>query len=175
MNNIRYYIGEAIYKLKDRLYYYEIRAIFKPYNRIKVRNCPRTWTDRDNILFHGMFSVLCDFIERENKNWEEKIKDTESGWHETNNILNNLYVWYNSVDWDKPVPISEEFSQAMRGGTSTIQHDGYSIWEIDDEYAVNGKTYRQLSDEYNNQKIQFEELKKRNMKLLVDYYDYLWT
>lgn len=44
---------------------YEVRAIFKPYNVIKIQNLPRTWTDRDDVLFHAMFQIFIDYIERE--------------------------------------------------------------------------------------------------------------
>jgi hypothetical protein len=44
---------------------YEIRCFFFPYNVVKVKKCPRTWTDRDSLMFHAVFQILVDFIELE--------------------------------------------------------------------------------------------------------------
>lgn len=45
--------------------YYEARAVFFPYNVIKIQNLSRTWTDRPEVLFHAMFQILVDYIEIE--------------------------------------------------------------------------------------------------------------
>ena len=173
--DIKYYYYETLEFLKIKLYYYEIRAIFKPYNRIKVRNCPRTWTDQDNILFHGMFSVLCDFIERENKDWQERIKNTEDLWYKANNILNDLYVWYNSVDWNDPIPMSEDYKVALDKAVSFVQHDGFQELVLNDQCIINGKSFIDLRTEHNIKEKEFKLLKINYMKLLVDHHGYLWT
>lgn len=49
------------------LKYYKVRSWFFPYNVIKVYNIPRTWTDRSEVLFHAVFTVLVDFVETEGK------------------------------------------------------------------------------------------------------------
>lgn len=55
---------------------YEIRGFFKPYNVIKIKNLPRTWTDRDDVLFHAMFQIFNDYIELEHPfaPWEKRSK-----------------------------------------------------------------------------------------------------
>lgn len=42
-----------------------IRDLFFPNNVIKIKQLDRHWHDRDDVLFHAMFQVLCDFIEQE--------------------------------------------------------------------------------------------------------------
>lgn len=42
-----------------------IRDLFFPNNVIKIKQLDRRWHDRDEVLFHAMFQVLCDYIEQE--------------------------------------------------------------------------------------------------------------
>ena len=48
----------------DRAYYWT-RALFFPYNVVKIQKLNRTWSDRDYIMFHANFQILVDFIELE--------------------------------------------------------------------------------------------------------------
>jgi hypothetical protein len=52
---------------------YSIRTFFKPYNVIKCRDLPRSWCDRDHLMFHAMFQILVDYVELEQpfKSWNE--------------------------------------------------------------------------------------------------------
>lgn len=54
---------------------YETRCFFKPYNVVKIQALPRTWTDRDAVMFHAIFQIVVDFVELEQpfKDWD--IKD----------------------------------------------------------------------------------------------------
>lgn len=54
--------------------------IFRPY-QIKPRFLPYTWVDRDDVLVHVMFEVLCDFIEKEGEYtvWDYD-EDVEAVW-----------------------------------------------------------------------------------------------
>jgi len=53
---------------------YDVRCYFKPHNRLTLHALPRTWSDRDAIMFHAMFQILVDFVELEQpfKDWETK-------------------------------------------------------------------------------------------------------
>lgn len=42
-----------------------IRDLIFPHNVIKIKQLDRHWCDRDEVLFHAMFQVLCDFVEKE--------------------------------------------------------------------------------------------------------------
>ena len=56
--------------------YYEVRAFFFPYNIVKIKNLPRTWCDRDEVMLHAMFQILVDFVELEQPfvSWDYKFK-----------------------------------------------------------------------------------------------------
>lgn len=44
---------------------YQIKCYFFPYNKLTIHALPRTWIDRDVLMFHAMFQILVDFIELE--------------------------------------------------------------------------------------------------------------
>jgi len=53
---------------------YDIRCYFKPHNVVTVHALPRSWSDRDAIMYHAVFQILVDFVELEQpfKDWETK-------------------------------------------------------------------------------------------------------
>ena len=85
----------------SRAYY----ALFYPWNRIKVRNLSRFYTcDRDYLLFHTNFSILCDFIEKQKPKFPQSKDGYGDNWYEVGQVFNGLYKWYTSIDWKDPVP-----------------------------------------------------------------------
>jgi len=42
-----------------------IRCWLHPHNVITISRLPKTWVDRDKLMFHAMFQILVDFIELE--------------------------------------------------------------------------------------------------------------
>ena len=63
--------------------YYTVRSWFLPYNVIKIPTLPRTYQEPFDVLLHGSFQVLVDFVEEEQipfaKAWlgDEKVKTAE--------------------------------------------------------------------------------------------------
>lgn len=51
-------------KLPELWYYIKCR-LWKRYNTIKIKTLPPTWSDRDEVILHGMFQVLEDVVEKE--------------------------------------------------------------------------------------------------------------
>lgn len=53
---------------------YAVRTFFKPYNVVKCADLPRSWCDRDHLMFHAMFQILVDFVELEQpfRNYDAK-------------------------------------------------------------------------------------------------------
>lgn len=54
---------------------YKLRCIFKPHNVLTISNLPRTWIDRDEIMFHAIFQILVDFVELEQPfiSWDNRV------------------------------------------------------------------------------------------------------
>ena len=47
----------------NALYY--VRALVRPYNVVRIEQLPRTWSDRDAVMFHAVFQIIVDFVEKE--------------------------------------------------------------------------------------------------------------
>lgn len=111
---------------KFRNCYYAVKDYFRPHNVLKIRNMPKSFVDKDEKVFHCVFSVLCDFVEKEHHG-PEKYKEyidmlgvfTEEQKNEKNNEIwiehskrqaiehqkvLDLYNWYISIDWKDPIP-----------------------------------------------------------------------
>ena len=109
--------------------YYVPRSWLFPYNRLVVRNVPRTYSDPVNRLPHAMFSLLCEYVEREygpRRPFDEYVADARKSvaeyeaWKAAGNDgyppnsmyggyavavieLSDLYYWYKGINWDDPV------------------------------------------------------------------------
>jgi hypothetical protein len=78
---------------------YDIKCWFFPYNVIKIKYLPRSWCDRDQIMFHGIFQVLVDFVETEqpfcawDKKWKGKHKERHTDRKEMREYIER---WFNT-------------------------------------------------------------------------------
>lgn len=79
------YVHHPWYWLKCRLWH--------QYNTIRIETLPPTWNDRDDVLLHGAFQVLKDFVEKEDPfNWFD-ISHRKAEWLE----ISNLYTWWTII------------------------------------------------------------------------------
>ena len=55
--------------------WYQAKCFFYPFNVVKIQALPRTWIDRDDVMFHAVFQVLVDFVELENpfRAWDHPL------------------------------------------------------------------------------------------------------
>jgi len=51
--------------------YYKVRSWFLPFNVIKIKTLPATYQEPFDVLLHGSFQVLIDFVEQEQIPWVE--------------------------------------------------------------------------------------------------------
>jgi hypothetical protein len=89
------WIPEAWYLLKCWFWH--------PYNVIKVRSLPPTWMDRDEVLLHANFQILCDYIEREKpfEHFDTEDSYSKDDWNE----IRRLYKWWTV---DRPARLERE-------------------------------------------------------------------
>lgn len=118
-------------------WYYPIRDWFKPHNVQKIRNTPRSWTDRSDRLLHLVFSTLCDFVEREVCDYTTGARGREGlvarlVWLKADSETNPyvapqyeaeaetlaLYDWYMGVNWTCPDGIDWSKEDPSVPGTS---------------------------------------------------------
>lgn len=97
---IRYFLSEtlfikiAIFKqhfIKDPIYFLKCFFWYR-YNIIRIRTLPVTWNDRDDVLLHGVFQILTDFIEKEKpfEKFVTKNSLNKKDWDE----LKEIYCWW---------------------------------------------------------------------------------
>lgn len=117
-----------------RSFWLRIKNYFFPHNVLKLRNCPRGWMDRSEQFPHAVFSLICDFVEKENggrekfadgieghKKYLAEVKATTTLEHDkdpeiiilTSQIKSEttvleIYDWYLKVDWEDPEGINWE-------------------------------------------------------------------
>jgi len=111
-----------VYKIKEHVMWY-VRAIYSPYNRMKVRNVGRRYDCDHNVyLLHAAFTVLCRHVERSLGGRENLVIETEArvredaangngaSWGDVYTKMLALYDWYVGVDWKDPVPSNPEWT-----------------------------------------------------------------
>ena len=101
-------------KLRDKIYYYKCK-FFHPYNVIKLKSLPPTWTDKDYILEQCIETIFKDFIEKEKpfEHFDTEKSHNKKEWREINKIYDWLTVikpnleknidlaldaWYDTID-----------------------------------------------------------------------------
>lgn len=73
--NYKFYMWKPRRKLRD-VYIWCHDQIY-PNNVIKIDQLPKSWCDRDSIVFHAPFQALVDFVEKEKPfqpSWDENDK-----------------------------------------------------------------------------------------------------
>jgi hypothetical protein len=163
--------------------------LFTPSNILRLRNVERGWIDRNDRFFHAMFTVLCDFVEKEHdgaaglrKNIAFLKKATAKDPNDAiaaRNLRENvaflrLYRWYTSIDWQNPVPESPEYASLLEKTTfsSTKVRDGTYQLRFDSPNNAELTSQRKI----HAMKIQkFEQIKQKRMIRLVKMSYALWT
>jgi hypothetical protein len=84
---------EATGFIPELVYYWKCR-LWRQYNVVRVKSLPPTWVDRDGLLLHAAFTILCDVVERED--WlnhtvfYQEDADYRDRWQE----IATLYDWW---------------------------------------------------------------------------------
>lgn len=133
-----------------------LRTAFRPWNRLRIRNCPRSFTEPSQRTLHAVFSLLCEYVEEQVVDYgtgkygrdglAERVaalagKPGAEPSHRQELELLRLYDWYVGVDWSDPVP-------------------GWGY--------VNGMTWAEAYE-------QFDELAQKNLEAAVAQRRAWWT
>ncbi len=97
LKNLKYNVGDFWYYLKCKLWH--------KFNTVTAKNLPPTWTDRDNLLIHITFQIVCDFVEKELENENPFSSDSEDEeskksiltWRSATQELIDMRDWYINV------------------------------------------------------------------------------
>lgn len=89
---------------------YNIKCYFFPYNVIKINTLPRTWSDEDKLLVHGMFAVLERFF---SQNPEKIVDYKEKPYSEFWEEINEVWDWWQKRE-ERQKKIDEENEKAYK-------------------------------------------------------------
>lgn len=153
--------------------------LFRPYNQLHIRNAPRSYMDKDYLMFHACFTLLCNFVEREftrtpfneyvkwcEEEWAKPVnefgyKDMPEHQYESAVLFKELYDWYTGIDWNNPVP-------------GPGDHAG---WDLTPDGFKNKNTPKQQEawDSWHKREDEFHKLCQTNLERLVAHRQSMWT
>ncbi len=65
----------------------------KPGNVLKIKTLDNDWSDKDQVLLHACFQLLCDCIEKE-KLLDFTDWDHNKSYRDAKKEIDELYVWW---------------------------------------------------------------------------------
>jgi len=96
-----------------------LHTAFRPWNRLRIRNCPRSFTEPSQRTLHAVFSLLCEYVEEQvfdygtrkcgrdglaaRMVWLATYPESQQQFRDEAELL-RLYDWYIDVNWDDPTP-----------------------------------------------------------------------
>lgn len=175
---MKYHFSEIKFQVWEWFYdkYIFVKDIFFPWNRLKIRNLSRRYCDKDTMLVHSTFTILCNLVEREYGSYEkfdnyikELYKDnnySKSKWIEALESLREAYIWYTTVNWKNPVPMSEEYKNA----NFDWKDMGDGLFEF-----VPTKDFHRLAREHTQLEDDFQAVATEHMMNIVKYRGFMWT
>ena len=165
---------------------------FSPSNRLRLRNTPRSWVDRDHRFFHAAFTVFLDFVEYEADGVaglqqrvsrlreyaaEQTIDDATINAQKDIQVcvkMIELYEWYTSINWSEPVAMNDEYRamvERMQISTEPTDHGTYRIVET----GVDTDRLGMLRAQHVVREQQFEKLKLQRLHELCNIHSFFWN
>lgn len=139
---------------------------WKRYSTVKPRKLGHTWIDRSHLVFHVVFEVLSDYVEKElNKLSEDhpipvNLGSEYNDWDTAEKELREIHNWWiNDYNEDYIWNLSDE------------DFDRLYPWTTPEDYT--GKDYRGIARVKAEQ--QYEDMVLAKAKRVIDLSPYMWT
>lgn len=169
-DNLFLYLDDIYFECRQSMIYniwYKIKCKFwYKYSTIKPRYLSHIWIDRDILLLHCSFEILCNFVEKELDQdhiyWEynEEYKNAKQG-------LIDLYNWW--IDCNK----NRQDHYLLDKDYNAIYKTLYSlIKEFDNK---NTEFYFEYINAITTLKDMHEEFVNNQLKKLIDLRKWMWT
>lgn len=130
--------------------WYEFRCWLKPFNVLKIKTLPNTWSDEDTLLVHSMFAVLQRFFD---ENPAEVVDYSDEPWKTFWREINEVWDWWNRRDERE-----EKIKQAYKFA------DGRK-----------GKPYQEKYKELHLLEAQYEEEQTWALQTIIKHRHHLWV
>jgi len=141
---------------------------WKRYSTVKPRKLGHTWVDRSHLVFHVVFEVLSDYVEKElNKLSEDHPIPVNLGteyndWDTAEKELREIHNWWiNDYDEDYIWNLSDE------------DFDRLYPWTVPADYDGTAERYRGIARVKAEQ--QYTDMVLAKAKRVLDLSPYMWT
>lgn len=154
---------------------HRVKCWLKPNNIVKIEALPRTWIDRDEVLFHAAFQVLVDFVELEQV---FRPYNEHAGGRFTDRVMMARFIEKNYSSAD-PSYYYPGMSASEKDKVDNRMKQQYLKmreilelyeWYKDEKYEEQDSPFGK-SDYFGEN----TELKNNMLKRLIDVRSYLWT
>lgn len=146
---------------------------------LKIKTLKPGWMDKDEVLIHAMFQILCNFIEQEKPaeciDWDADPKNAKA-WKE----VQFLYDWWKNNrlkrkdPFDDPSFKAPEWKFIPRKKKDTNEETLYGIeWVY--ENPEHEKLWKKKCEEHRQWEEHCHAEDNEMMKRLIDIRDFLWT
>ena len=139
---------------------------------LKIRSLDRSWHDRDAILLHAAFQVLCDFMEEEKPgrriDWSHNQEHAHA-WAE----IRSLYTWWRSERPSRRGPLDDK-----RLKRPPLEFEGVPGTPLSRLKPYDKETYRRYTRalrDHAKLERRWNAEDQRNLHRLVKVRGFLWT
>lgn len=154
---LQYYIREEFpylfsipaHRIKDK--WYKFKCWLRPYNVIKIKTLPNTWTDNSEVMVHAIFAVLERYF---NEAPEEIVSFDEEPQKTFWKEINEARQWW----------MLREYREKQIEKAQDIAHNMPKDLSYDEKYKV------LISLE-----AQYEKEQEEMLQRLIKYRNFLWT
>jgi hypothetical protein len=144
--------------------------------KLKLRYLkPRKWCDKDEVLIHAMFEVLCRFVEDEKK-WIKIINwDTTPDHKQAKKNIDLLYKWWKKrQNRDKLDPLQKpNIPSPIIKSEPCEDKKGFSKMIFDESWE--NPKWKKACKDHDVFEDQCRKEDTEMMKLLIETRYYLWT
>ena len=95
---------------------YVVKCFFRPHNVVKVKQLDRGWHDRDELMFHAMFQILVDFVEKEHPFGNGRALDEMQAWNEQrfNTSAGRAEFYWEGITDDEQCKVDAHISRSYQ-------------------------------------------------------------
>lgn len=139
---------------------------------LQIKTLKKGWHDKDEIILHAAFQLLCDFIEKEKPertvdwNWNKLHKEA---WKE----IQALYKWWKVTRPARKGPLDDEKLRRPPMRFKKIPGSN-NLTMVEPDKKKYAPYYRALKLQSKLEK-RWEEEDQRNLHRLVEIRGFLWT
>jgi hypothetical protein len=123
----------VVWNALDRAYWWVMHRTLKRFDRIYIRSLPPGYHDKDDMMLHGCFQLLVDWVEREKGlDWWDPEGISQQHHHKE---LRALYEWWTV---ERPKRYIDPDPKGLITGDGTIaeiENTVYieNVWEKEDQ------------------------------------------